>query len=144
MMKSHLMEKHGASARTESAVGVISLKNFGVKKTWLCIIFFRSEIFVIASQVRGDTLYTCAFHVGHENKSEDFGYFVEISRAAGKEQASANHTVWNYENGFDEIIESGNCASFNYNFAKKCALHGNILDMKVQILSLEKKDSLTS
>jgi hypothetical protein len=144
MMKSHLMEKHSVSAGKESGVGVISLKNFGVKIIWLCIIFFMSEIFVHVSQVRGDTLYTCAFHVGPENKSKEFGYRVEINRAAGKEQASAKHTVRNYENGFDHTIKSGNCASFNYNFAKKCALRGNRLDMKVQILSLETKDSLTS
>ncbi|KDR10760.1 E3 ubiquitin-protein ligase siah-1-like isoform X2 [Zootermopsis nevadensis] len=143
-MKSHLKEKHGASAGKECGGGVSSLKNFGDNSTWRFVKLFKSEIFVHVSEVRGDTLYTCVFHVGHENESEEFGYFVEISRAAGKEQASAKHTVRNYENDFDEIVISDNCASFNYNFAKKCALRGNRLEMKVQIRSLDTKDSLTS
>jgi hypothetical protein len=110
------------------------LRNFGITFSWRSIIFFDDEIFVHVSEVRANMLYTCVLHVGPQNKTSRFRYHVEISRADGNEQASANHTVWNYVNGLDRIVASGNCASFNYHFAKKCVSDRNRLDIQVQIL----------
>jgi hypothetical protein len=97
------------------------------------VILFNNKIFVHMSEVRANMLYTCVLHVGPENKTHGLRYHVEIRREDGSEYASADHTVWNYTNGLDRIITSGNCASFNYHFAKKCALQGSRLDMQVQI-----------
>jgi hypothetical protein len=43
----------------------------------------------------------------------------------------------NYMNGLRRFITSGNCAAFNYHFAKRCVVEGNRLNVYLQVFDSE-------
>jgi hypothetical protein len=136
-MITHLIAKHHIFVRAETGKSVTTLENFGINVNWCNVILFNDEIFIHMSERRDNFLHTCVLHVGPESKTPGFRYSVEISRADGSGRDSADLAVWNYTNGFDQLIASGNCASFTYDFAKSCVVEGNRLNVQVQISDSE-------
>ncbi|PNF16918.1 hypothetical protein B7P43_G04209 [Cryptotermes secundus] len=128
-LRKHLINVHRAYLNAETQNSITSLTNFGREPTsnWCRPILFCDEVFVHVCTVRDSTLYTCVLHVGPEEKTTKFTYCIQIMGRKG------TFAVRNYTCGMDQIISCGICTRFDYQFAKKCAGHKNILKMNVHL-----------
>jgi predicted ABC-type exoprotein transport system permease subunit len=132
-MKYHLQTEHGAEILKESEYSKTSLKTFSSASTWQRAILFYDEIFLHVCTVRGGTLYTCVLHIGCEKKTTMFRYRVKIKRRETMESQKATCAVRNYTCGLDQVIRSGSCVCFNYQFAQSCAGDEDMLKVYLRL-----------
>jgi E3 ubiquitin-protein ligase SIAH1 len=132
-MKYHLQTKHGLGILKKSEYTKTWLKNFSRASTWQRAILFYDEIFLHVCTVRDDTLYTCVLHIGCAKKTTMFRYRVKIKRRETMESQKATCTVSNYTCGLDQVIRSGSCVYFSYQFARSCVGDEGILKIYLRL-----------
>jgi hypothetical protein len=132
-MRNHLWAVHGTSLLRENRDSITLLRNFGTTSNWQRAILFSDEIFVHVCTVIEGRLYTCVLHVGLQEKTTRFSYSVQIKGQKATERQKAPYSVHNYISDMNQIIRSGNCAWFNYQFAQRCAGNESLLKMNVHL-----------
>jgi hypothetical protein len=60
-------------------------------------------------------------HIGHQEKATRFSYSVQVKGWKIVEHQKVPYAVYNLICNMNQIIRSGNCAWFNYQFAQRFA-----------------------
>lgn len=132
-MRYHLLEEHLVDLFTEKQQSLTMVRNFGTTSIWKRAILFSGEIFFHVGKVDGLKLYACVLHVGHADKTKMFKYSTKIKVPTTIVGQEVTHTVQNYTRCLNQIIRSGNCATFSYDFARSCVGNNSALSIAVRL-----------
>jgi E3 ubiquitin-protein ligase SIAH1 len=135
-MKNHVKEMHDSPGDNVELTGPLRtvLRDISEISSFRQVIFTLNEIFYVIWELRNNTFYCAAFHIGQKENSCKYKYRFRISKKKGAESISYCLKTHSFMDDVDGLIERGECVAIRYNCVQKF-IKNSVLPFEIHIFN---------